>query len=539
MAYVLSRAWRTLAVAALAGTGAALLIGTWTADLAAAKGRRGGKREEATYIRPAGTPVMAVVAINQQRITVYDAEGPMLRSPVSTGKRGYETPPGVYSILQRRRRHYSNIYEGAAMPYMQRITWSGIALHGGRLPGYPASGGCIRLPMGFARRLFKRTKLGMRIIVVRDDISPADIVHPALFQPWSGPVETVTAALSPGGASDGGDQGTTGTANVATDAAPARPRRSLRSIAAAKTAEADAAAKRARDAGRAAAKARVAVRRLARPLRRAKAAKARAERRARRAERRADAAKAETPAAERALEKNGAAQVALAEAQAELEAVEAQVQAARDLAVQRREEAKAALAAKKAAREDAKEAARKLRPVSVFISRKTRRLYVRQAREPLFESPVTIADADSPLGTYVFTAVAYANAETELRWSAISMYRSVRDATDKAKRRRADRRARAAPADLTAAKLALDRIAIPKQAVDRISEIVTPGSSLIVSDEGISRETGKGTGFIVIMSNEPQGGIKIRRRRKPARYRYRPRHHRAPYGWSAPSFWWN
>jgi hypothetical protein len=547
MVCFLLRVWRTrkrkLAVAALAATSVALLIATSTADPAAARGGREGKREEATYLRPDGTPVIAVVAIDQQRVTVYDADGPMLRSPVSTGKPGYETPPGIFTILEKKVEHYSNIYYDAAMPYMQRITWSGIALHAGVLPGRPASGGCIRLPAGFAERLFKRTKLGMRVVVVRDDISPVEIVHPALFKPLPEEAAPVTASLAPGSVAESKDKAsvTIVDAAVAGDAAPARPRQSPRSVAAAKTAAAADAARKADEARRAAAKTKADASRLARTLRRATAAKARAEARSRRAERLAAAVKADTPAGERAQEAKKTALAALAEAQAELETVKAQAESALDLVARLREEAKAAAAAKTTALEEAKEAQRKLAPVSVLISRKTQRLYVRQAREPLFEGDVTIADADRPLGTYVFTAVGYANAETDLRWSVLSMYRTADgpEPGQDGRRPRADRHAAAVGADLAGAKLALDRVAIPKDAVDRISEIVTPGSSLIVSDEPISRETGKYTDFIVVMSREPQGGLKIRRRRSPeARYRYRRPYYRSPGGWNGPSYWW-
>jgi len=528
------REWRTfkLAVAALAGTGVATSI--LPAPPAAAKSGR-EKREEATYVRPAGTPVMAVVSINQQRVTVYDADGAMLRSPISTGKPGYETPPGIFSVLEKKVEHYSNIYYDAAMPYMQRITWSGIALHAGVLPGYAASGGCIRLPIGFAERLYERTKLGMRVIVVRDDISPAEFAHPALFKPLSGEVE-VTARL------ESAEKASTGLidTSVAADAAPARPRQSLRSIAAAKSSDAAAAAKKAEEARRAAAKATKEASLSAKALRRAEAGRARAEMQARQAGRWADDAEGEGPEAERAQEAKSAALAALATAQAQLDALKAEVQAAQDQAGRLREEVKAAEAAKVAAMEEAKEATRKLSPVSVFISRKTQRLYVRQSREPLFDSPVSITDADGPLGTFVFTAVAYANAETELRWSVVSMYqnRNGPEPAENGKRQRAGRHTEAAVADLAGARLALDRVAIPKEAIDRISEIVSPGSTLIVSDEALSRETGKATDFIVVMSHEPQGGLKIRRRHSEAEYRYRRQFNRAPYGWNGRSYWW-
>ncbi len=133
-----------------------------------------------------GSPVMAVVSLGRQRVTLYDADGWIMRAPVSSGRTGYETPAGVYSILQRKVEHFSNLYDDAEMPFMQRLTWSGIALHAGALPGYPASHGCVRMPRDFAERLFEVTRLGMRVIVMRDDIGPADISHPALFRPASG-----------------------------------------------------------------------------------------------------------------------------------------------------------------------------------------------------------------------------------------------------------------------------------------------------------------------------------------------------------------
>jgi lipoprotein-anchoring transpeptidase ErfK/SrfK len=93
---------------------------------------------ESDYGTLSGPPVMAIVSIKDQRVSLYDAEGGSIRSPVSSGAGGYETPVGTYSILQKNREHYSNVYDDAAMPFMQRITWSGIALHEGQLPGYPA-----------------------------------------------------------------------------------------------------------------------------------------------------------------------------------------------------------------------------------------------------------------------------------------------------------------------------------------------------------------------------------------------------------------
>ena len=125
---------------------------------------------------------MAIVSLRNQRITIYDANGWILRSPVSTGQKGRETPAGIFSVIQKVEDHYSNLYDDAYMPNMQRITWSGIALHGGILPGYAASHGCVRMPFEFAARLFDETSMGMRVIVAPSDVAPVEIVHPLLFQ---------------------------------------------------------------------------------------------------------------------------------------------------------------------------------------------------------------------------------------------------------------------------------------------------------------------------------------------------------------------
>ena len=96
---------------------------------------------------------------------IYDANGFFAEAPVSTGMKGHPTPMGVFSVIQKHKLHHSNIYSGAPMPYMQRITWSGVAMHAGVLPGYPASHGCIRMPMAFAMKMWNWTKMGARVVV--------------------------------------------------------------------------------------------------------------------------------------------------------------------------------------------------------------------------------------------------------------------------------------------------------------------------------------------------------------------------------------
>src|ERR1700744_4090832 len=138
---------------------------------------------EAAAPREAGEPIMAIVSIKSQQVTFYDADGWILRAPVSTGIKGRETPAGVFALLEKDKDHHSTLYDDAWMPNMQRITWNGVALHGGPLPGYAASHGCVRMPFGFAEKLFDKTRIGMRVIISPTDFTPVDFVHPALFQP--------------------------------------------------------------------------------------------------------------------------------------------------------------------------------------------------------------------------------------------------------------------------------------------------------------------------------------------------------------------
>src|SRR5438270_2706988 len=153
-----------------------------TAD-ASARQARPASPTEATAPRHAGEPVMAIVSIKTQQVTFYDADGWILRAPVSTGTTGRETPAGVFAVLERDKDHHSSLYDDAWMPNMQRITWNGIALHGGPLPGYAASHGCVRMPFGFAEKLFDKTRIGMRVIISPNDAAPVEFSHPALFTP--------------------------------------------------------------------------------------------------------------------------------------------------------------------------------------------------------------------------------------------------------------------------------------------------------------------------------------------------------------------
>ncbi|HEY0568915.1 MAG TPA: L,D-transpeptidase family protein, partial [Xanthobacteraceae bacterium] len=129
--------------------------------------------------KPQG-PLVLAISIERQTLKIYDANGFYAETPISTGMKGHSTPMGVFSIIQKHKLHHSNIYSGAPMPFMQRITWSGVAMHAGVLPGYPASHGCIRMPLAFATKLWGWTKMGARVVVTPGEITPHSFAHPLL-----------------------------------------------------------------------------------------------------------------------------------------------------------------------------------------------------------------------------------------------------------------------------------------------------------------------------------------------------------------------
>jgi hypothetical protein len=469
------------ALAAIAGLAALIAAG----DPAGATDHRSERAVESMESRVAGEPVMAIVSLHSQRITVYDADGWILRAPVSSGQKGRETPAGIFSVIQKEAEHYSNLYDDAYMPHMQRITWSGIALHGGPLPGYPASHGCVRMPFDFAARLFDATRLGMRVIVAPSDVAPIEIAHRVLL-------------LSKPGAA---------------------------ALAAARTAEADEATSKADRAKLAAGTAFREAAQAMVPVRSAENLKLRAEAQLAAAETALGSASS-AEAKEQAEDVKAKAIARIAELQAQLAAAKAELQPKLDALATARDAAAVAETARVAAAEAARQVARELEPVSVLISRKTQRLYIRQAFEPILESPVTIQDADRPIGTHIFTAMERTSGDTNLRWSVVSLDDGrPRGVVEPEVRGRGGQARDIEPIDPGSAKSALDRIVIPQDVLDRIAGIA-PRSSLIITDEALSSETGNGTDFVVLLSGEPQGGIKIRRRGPGNEFSYaRPRNH--------------
>jgi hypothetical protein len=453
-------------VASTAVATLALLVAT--GNFAGAGSSPKERSTETITTRTAGDPIMAIVSLGSQRITIYDADGWIMRAPVSSGQAGRETPAGIFSVIQKDAEHHSNLYDDAYMPHMQRLTWSGIALHGGPLPGHPASHGCIRLPYNFAAHLFDLTKLGMRVIVAPSDVAPVSIAHPVLFQPKS----------------------------------------DARDVAAARLSEAEEAAKKADQARLTAVTASREVAQAAMPLRRMRHLKLREEERLANVER--SIASADSIEAKEAAEAAKAISTTkIAELGAQLALAEAELQPKIDALTAARKAAVASEAARAEAAEAAHAFARGPEPVSVFISRKTQRLYVRQAFEPMFDIPVTIRDPDLPIGTHIFTAVERGGGKGDVQWNVVSLVGSNVGMTE------TTHKALDAPANetgLPSAKAALDRIIIPEDTIDRIAQMVSPRSSLIISDEGSSSETGRGTEFVVVMTDEPQGGLAHRRR---------------------------
>jgi len=319
-------------------------------------------------------PFQLIISIGDQHLSLYGSDGLIARAPVSTGMRGHPTPLGVFSVVEKQRWHRSNIYSAAPMPYMQRITWSGVALHAGALPGYPASHGCIRLSNAFAIRLFHLTKVGTRVIITRREVAPVDIAAATLLTPAPKPAEPV---------------------------ADDDPGRRLGSPTGVKTAAADVAS---------------------------------------------------------STSDGGSLQ----------------------------------------GQADADEQAG--HPISIFVSRKTQNLSVRQGFAPLFDSPIRIDQPDAPIGTHVFTAMT--TEPTAMRWTLVSIPDDARGEPRKEERKsslQAGAKGAGVPNNaVEQVNALLGRVHIPSNVYDRIAALLTPGSSLIISDDAVSNETGSDTDFIVV-----------------------------------------
>jgi lipoprotein-anchoring transpeptidase ErfK/SrfK len=487
------------------------------------------KDPTSTLPKPKG-PLLLVVSLGRQTVTVYDGLDKIATSPISSGTRSNPTPTGVYSLLEKNRYHYSNLYGGAPMPFMQRVTNSGVALHAGELPGYPASHGCIRLPYGFARQLFGITDIGARVIITDEDLTPAEFQSARLMAP-----------LPPGNedAMNSGFSNVVGVTHAAAEVAPKQRTRRMAEAARLTEREELAAAITVAEGGKQSADEHVKVTKdLAREakdgIHKARKEARRFENAAHKAARDADRtasrfedltgkmAKIDVATLEPAeLEKQSADE--LAEEAKVLDLAEA-ARAAKALAAkQKRKIGKAIAAAEaaekvhKVARDDAKVAeqtladakaalaaaelieARKDYPVSVFISGKTGRLIAKLGFQEVIDVPVTIADPETPLGTHVLTATAFKDGERAMRWTAVTVKSPSGDPQPRRRKRRRHEDEAYVPragedADPGSA---LQRIAIPEETRERIAELMKPGSSLIISDYPLSRESSNRTEFVV------------------------------------------
>jgi hypothetical protein len=439
---------------------AAMAILTALTTDALARPARPAPPVEAVAPRDAGEPIMAIVSVKSQQVTFYDADGWILRAPVSTGVKGRETPAGVFAVLEKDKDHHSSMYDDAWMPNMQRITWNGVALHGGPLPGYAASHGCVRMPYGFAEKLFDKTWIGMRVIISPNDAEPVEFTHPALFVPNR---EAIAAA-------------------------PAKVEALAR--------EAAEAARVADEAKQAAAKAPRETASLTSSLRKLEGLKARADAELATADKVLATAKTDEAKA-RAEELKQKAAAKAADLATQLDTAKAAAKPKLDAAAAAKEAAKAAQTRKADTAKAAREASLALEPVSIYISRATQKLYVRRnTHKPApdgggevfdfsIEVPVAIRNPEKRIGTHVFTAMARNDAG--LRWSAVTID------------------------DADGARDALDRITIPQEVLDRIAPTALPRSSIVVSDEPLSTETNYRTEFVAVLSNQPQGGFITRK----------------------------
>ncbi len=538
-------------------------------------------------------PLIINVSIAKQKVRIYDANGLFAEAPVSTGMAGHPTPMGVFSVIQKDRYHHSNIYSGAPMPYMQRITWGGVALHEGVLPGYPASHGCIRMPGAFAVKMWGWTKMGARVIVTPGELEPTSFAHALLptmkvvpqpvaaapqdepvpakadkGAPEIKPIEAKLELRSTLGHSDSvepteeapmrtAEARETRSGNaVMTDASPAASETPP-----AKTDDTKADAAKGDEGKSDPAKtdtAKTDGAPAASPADAPKDSASAEDKASKQAEKPADAAKPEdrTVVADKPAETataetkpaDAAKPAQTASVKAEDKPVEAKPEAAKPETAKadapktdaaKPDSAKPDPAKADPAKADTAKADKPLDPnkakdqtrvsdksakeakqreeqrkgqIAVFISRKDSKLYVRQNFVPLFEVPVTIAPSDRPIGTHVFTAQVDKTDPNALHWSVVTVPPSARAAMREGDEPRASRRhkGKAAPAAVEAKSQpkpqpvpdspaeALDRITIPPEVMMRISEVMTTGASIIVSDQGIAQgETGEYTDFIV------------------------------------------
>lgn len=527
-------------------------------------------------------PKTIVVSLSEQRLTVFQGTRAVASSRISSGKAGHRTPTGVFSIIQKRRQHYSNLYGGAPMPYMQRITWSGVALHAGYIPGYPASHGCIRLPQSFAKQLFSITSVNDRVVVTDGHPQPRNVAHAGLIKPLppGDPAEAAaTQAKTDEASSSEKGSGTVqwlmgvASANAAevygdlqaehrgplTRASVAAARKNHLETLGAKSEEARTWA---REAGERLKVANTELAELAKEPRLKQTELASLRRTAARLDKEKQAIESELRefvlTASRADSATEHVRTATLETPRRPRPTRSDVPAPQVTAVQaapsldgREEEIETRLMAKLAQRDalaadivaveksiahhdetlaaartnrdilkeryttakshyqrinadllKAKEAAELYdEPITVLISRKKGKLYVRQDHKDILEAPVEFSDPESPIGTHVFTALNYTDDQTDLMWKVITPATGAPDVKrergmSRQEWRELQRQAASRSGNQTPER-ALDRLQMTDALRTRLAELIKPGSTIMISDNGKSLETGEYTDLIV------------------------------------------
>jgi lipoprotein-anchoring transpeptidase ErfK/SrfK len=419
-------------------------------------------------------PLQIIISIDQQKLHLYSDGAEVTETLVATGVPGHPTPVGVFSVIQKDRLHHSNIYSGAPMPFMQRITWSGVALHEGGNLGHPASHGCVRLPHDFATRLWVLTKLGARVIIARPELRPEEFSDPHLF------VHRDMSQAVPSAAQPAAEQ----------------PIKTAQSLPADKTSDAPAAG----------------VKESKEPTAASDAGTP------------GDKNDGSAPAVTPVAETNGAGPLrpSITDPTATPASESAPVNAADKADAPKAdtlptETSPAPVASPAIPVPPIKPAEIAHSPpktqISIFISGKEKKIYVRQDFLPLFSAPVTIDHPEQRLGTHVFTALSLMDDHSHFRWNVVSLpgdqykagTKTLASATRIASEERSGRGKRNEARDAAemqpsaqSAKEALARIDIPQDIIDRISDLMVPGSSLVISDQGLGGETGEGTDFIVV-----------------------------------------
>jgi len=465
--------------------------------------RHKGKGTGSVEAKPTG-PLFAILSLSDQHISVYNSSGLVTRSKVSTGMPGHRTPMGIFTIIGRERYHSSNIYSGAPMPFMQRITWSGVAMHLGVVPGYPASHGCIRLPAGSAERLWGLTKIGERVVISPHAVAPSAFSHPLLPVPGlqpapAAPVENAQLKVT--------EVAAAGNAPLALeppkllnpiDYALALKRRAAAEIASLTRALQEPPQRK--DA------ISETLRRALFEVRAAETARAQAEAKL--------AARMETLATKRDTRERERADAARIAAAAHLAEATKKLEAALENGAFASPEGHEALDAERKlmelrlalakAQSTAKSAERRLSPVSILVSKKDKKIYVRQGLAPLLEVPAVIRDPQTPLGTHVYIATSHSDGAS-LGWTVVSMQSASRTAQETSQRRerkvggQAKDEVERSPAPSSAAQ-ALERLEFPPAVAALAAERLWTGSSLIITDEALSDETSDvGTDLVVTL----------------------------------------